>query len=92
MFLDLFSAMADNDDDVFDVSRPQTVNAAFDDSAITKGKQRLKGAHATRASSCEDDSGDFSHAQKLTTKAQRHKGFTPKMFGVFVPCSSGCAA
>ena len=69
MFSDLFCAMADHDDNLLDLSRAQIADAAFDDGAIAKRKQRLKGAHATRATGGEDNSGYFSHAQKLTTKA-----------------------
>ena len=79
MFSDLFCAMRNHDDNFLDLSRAQIDDAAFNDGAITKRKQRLKGAHATRASRGEDNSGYFSHIQKLTTKAQRHKGLTRKM-------------
>jgi len=80
VFSDLFCAMPNHDDNLLDLSRAQIADAAFDDGAIAKRKQRLKGAHATRASRGEDNSGYFSHIQKLTTKA-----IPRKCFMVFVP-------
>ena len=102
MFSDLFCAMPNHDDNLLDLSRAQIADAAFDDGAIAKRKQRLKGAHATRASRGEDNSGYFSHIQKLTTKAQRHKGldhpearcFTTTLAKhvVYILASSACAS
>ena len=55
MFSNVFSAMADDDDDVFDVSRAQIADAAFDHRSITERKQRLEGAHAARAAGGEEN-------------------------------------
>jgi hypothetical protein len=45
--------MTDNNDYIFNVSRAQISDAAFDHRSITKGEQRFEGAHAARASGGE---------------------------------------
>ena len=79
MFSNFFGAMADDNDNVWNISRAKIADAAFDYRAITKGKQRLKGAHAARASGGEENCADFIHAKKITTKARRHKELKPEV-------------
>ncbi len=55
--------MPNHDDYIFNVSRAQILYAALDYRSITKGKQRLEGAHPARAPGGEDHSGDVSHAK-----------------------------
>jgi hypothetical protein len=61
LFSDFFSALADDDDYVFDRRRAKIADAAFDHGLIAEGEQRFEDAHAARASGGENNSGDVSH-------------------------------
>ena len=75
MFLDLFGAMTDDDDDVLNLSRAQIANAAFDNRRFTEREQRFEDAHAARTTGGEENCCDIIHAKKITTKTRRHKEF-----------------
>src|ERR1700716_1490034 len=108
MFSNICRAMTDDDNDIFNPSRAQIANAAFDHRSITEGKQRFEDAHAQRASGGEENCGHVSHAEKITTKTRRHKGtagrtlclpvFVVIRFLVlsklvmYIPASSACAS
>ncbi len=61
VFSNFFSAMAEDDNDVLNVSRAKIANAVFDNRRITEGEQRFEDAHAARATGGEDNCGDVSH-------------------------------
>ena len=51
----LFMSMTDDDDEVLDTGTTQAGDAALDYCTAAKGKERLKRAHALRATGGEDD-------------------------------------